>query len=300
MSVASPVSLPSLEGRGVGMSNRPFALQSAFTMVEIALCLAIVGFALVAIIGVLPAGLNVQRENREETIINEEATMWMDALRAGGPNDFDANANVFDSLADYVDRVVVSSQNFDQNNAPLGPVVVTVAERGTPRIGDNKVAYGDRGDMIVSLLTTPRVGPPTPNSGAAAAYSTNYVVAYVRAFNGIAAEKPPQDNLDVRDLAFNYRLVVDTTPLDAYDFGPIKTNRIDRTLGQNLADVRLLFRWPLKQSVTQDTPLGKPETGIGRLAFRTQLSGRIEQEPNNVYPDVGFYFLRSRDYVRTK
>jgi len=41
----------------------PLRNQSAFTLVEIALSIAIIGFALVAIIGVLPAGLNVQREN---------------------------------------------------------------------------------------------------------------------------------------------------------------------------------------------------------------------------------------------
>ena len=40
---------------------------AAFTMVEIAICLAIIGFALVAIIGVLPIGMNTQRDNREET-----------------------------------------------------------------------------------------------------------------------------------------------------------------------------------------------------------------------------------------
>ena len=34
--------------------------QWAFTMIEIALCLAIIGFAMVAIIGVLPTGMQGQ------------------------------------------------------------------------------------------------------------------------------------------------------------------------------------------------------------------------------------------------
>jgi len=61
----------------------------AFTMIEIALCLAIIGFALVAIIGVLPTGMGVQKDNREETIIDQDATVWMDAIRNGaqGYND---------------------------------------------------------------------------------------------------------------------------------------------------------------------------------------------------------------------
>ena len=40
--------------------------EAAFTMVEIALSLAVIGFALVAVIGILPIGMNVQKENRQE------------------------------------------------------------------------------------------------------------------------------------------------------------------------------------------------------------------------------------------
>ena len=58
-------------------------------MVEIALSLAIIGFALIAIIGVLPAGMTVQRDNREQTVINLDAAFLMDAIRNGaqGQND---------------------------------------------------------------------------------------------------------------------------------------------------------------------------------------------------------------------
>lgn len=55
----------------------------AFTMVEVALSLAIVAFAMVAIIGVMPMGLNVQKENREETIISQDAAVILEAIRAG-------------------------------------------------------------------------------------------------------------------------------------------------------------------------------------------------------------------------
>ena len=257
-------------------------------MIEIALCLAIVGFALVAIIGVLPAGLNVQKDNREETIINEEASIWMDALRSGSFG--------YDEITKYVDRVVVSSQNFDENNNPVGGTIVTVAERGMPSLGDKKVQFNDAGSLIVGLLSTPRIGAPTP--GVAAVYSTNYVYAYVRAFSGIAAEKPPQDNLDVRDLAFSYRMVVETTRVGSYDPASLYTNQLGRTLGRNLADVRLLFRWPLKESVTQNTPLDRPETGSGRLAFRSELSGTLDRAPNSNFPDIPFYFLQPRNYQK--
>lgn len=62
--------------------------QSAFTMVEIALCIGIIGFALVAIIGVLPTGLRVQKDNRDDTVLGQDATVFMEAIRGGaqGPN----------------------------------------------------------------------------------------------------------------------------------------------------------------------------------------------------------------------
>ena len=68
--------------------------RRAFTMIEIAISLAVIGFALVAIIGVLPIGMNVQKDNREETIINQDATVFMDAIRNG--------AQGLDDLTNYV------------------------------------------------------------------------------------------------------------------------------------------------------------------------------------------------------
>jgi type II secretory pathway pseudopilin PulG len=72
--------------------------RKAFTLIEIALCLGIIAFALVAIIGILPAGLQVQRDNREETIINQEGTYLLEAIRNG--------AEGLDDLSNRV-RVIV-------------------------------------------------------------------------------------------------------------------------------------------------------------------------------------------------
>src|SRR5438034_11613772 len=63
--------------------HAPRSTSSAFTMIEIAICLAVIGFALVAIIGVLPLGMNVQRENREETVVNQDASVFLNAIRNG-------------------------------------------------------------------------------------------------------------------------------------------------------------------------------------------------------------------------
>src|SRR5436190_6976350 len=65
--------------------------ENAFTMVEIALAIAVIAFALVAIIGVLPAGLQVQKENREETLIAQDGTYFMEALRRGAEGIIESN-----------------------------------------------------------------------------------------------------------------------------------------------------------------------------------------------------------------
>ena len=55
----------------------------AFTMMEVAISLAIIGIALVAIIGVLPIGMNVQQDNRQETIIGQDASVLIEDIRNG-------------------------------------------------------------------------------------------------------------------------------------------------------------------------------------------------------------------------
>jgi type II secretory pathway pseudopilin PulG len=71
--------------------------DAAFTMVEIALCIAIIGFALVAIIGVLPTGMKVQKDNREDTIIGQDGTFLLEAIRSGSRG--------LDELTNYVTNV---------------------------------------------------------------------------------------------------------------------------------------------------------------------------------------------------
>ena len=69
--------------------------ERAFTMMEIAICLAIISFALVAIIGVLPLGMNTQRDVREATLINQDATVLLEAIRSGGQGASDLTKYVY-------------------------------------------------------------------------------------------------------------------------------------------------------------------------------------------------------------
>jgi prepilin-type N-terminal cleavage/methylation domain-containing protein len=95
---------------------------AAFTLIEIALCLAVIGIALVAIIGVLPLGMDVQRENREATVVNQDATIFMEAIRNG--------ARGADDLTNYVYEIQVGT------NQPI-------------------FAPFTSGAQIIGLLTTP-------------------------------------------------------------------------------------------------------------------------------------------------
>jgi len=78
-------------GEDAGSQSSPLRREAAaFTLIEIAICLGVIAFALVAIIGILPAGLQVQRDNREDTIINQEGTYILEAIKSGaeGLEDF--------------------------------------------------------------------------------------------------------------------------------------------------------------------------------------------------------------------
>jgi hypothetical protein len=143
-------------------------------MVEIALCLAIIGFALVAIIGVLPTGLEVQRTNREDTIINQEGAFFLEAIRSGSQG--------LDFLTNYIDELRINSTT------------------NTPYLN---------GARIIGLLSTPKnaIFIPIGSSQTQLVYS---VTAKVRAISGSAAEKGT--NIAARDFAFSYLLRSDITP----------------------------------------------------------------------------------------
>lgn len=259
--------------------------MSAFTMVEIALCLAIVGFALVAIIGVLPAGLNVQKDNREDTILNQDTSVWLDAIRAGGTGPSASAA--YDDLTNYVDRIRIEHFYYADAN-PLTvpkPLPDTVGE---VVIGSQTTLAITNGAMIVGLLSTPQIIRDDPRSANSGFYS-NHVVAFVRSINGSATEKAPQSNPDVRGLAFGYRMAVEMIPHGAADLAFIQTNAIDRVLEQNLTDVRLYYRWPLQRPYDPKQP-NDPAVGLSHLSFRTQLAGTV----SNV---SGFYYLQPRSFV---
>jgi prepilin-type N-terminal cleavage/methylation domain-containing protein len=273
----------------LAFSLQPSAFAcSGFTMVEIAICLAIIGIALVAIIGVLPIGINVQKDNREETLIDQDATVFMENIRNG--------ARGLDDLTNYV--VAISN-------------TWTLYVNGSPSYGFNSYTYAGatvggtsvpamaltNGANIIGLLSTPEF---TDNSGAPISslnnggYS-NYIVAYVRSLSGLAVEKPPQDNAIMVGDTFSYKLICENVPVavDTNLFNlsiPTPAQQQQQlyasNLTANLRELRLTFLWPL-------LPNGNP--GNSRQTFRTSVAGQLV--PTNVVANNLLYFFQPQFFT---
>jgi len=225
---------------------RPASRAAAFTMVEIALCLAIIGFALVALIGILPAALNVQKENRQDTTINNDAAVWLDALRSG--------AKVFPVL-DY-ERNVFALTNWTTEYDPItGNLTKPTHPRGLDAANMNS-------DVVLGFLSTPRLYLKGNTL-----YS-NHVVAYVRAFTAPVVNLPPQVNTTILDSAFSYILTATITPHASASVGPTTpqaTNFVNN-LAANLWEVQLRLEYPL-------LPGGK---AVRSRTYRATVSGQLQ------------------------
>jgi type II secretory pathway pseudopilin PulG len=257
----------------------------AFTMVEIALSLAIIGFALVAIIGVLPAGMSVQKDNREQTVINLDAAYLMDALRSGPLGQ--------DNLTNYI--VSITQSNTLYNGSPLArsaSVVNIFTNTGTLLNGTASGPCLTSGFNIIGLLSTPKyilVANSVPPPLVVGLWS-NSVTAIFRAINAPAVDQGVSQAS--KDFAFQYQVTIEIVPTADYAFlainngswfnltapaavsaAGISTN--DETLAQhlqaNLYDLRLTFRWPV---------LGNGQLGGGKQVFRSSVAGTyLTQSP---------------------
>src|SRR4051812_33562438 len=102
--------------------DRKHGMQ-AFTMIEIAISVAIIAFALVAIIGVLPAGLQVQKENREDTLLAQDGTYFMEAIRSGSYG--------LDELAAYGSSIEIIGDRTYSNFTSGSQVIGLLSRPGT-------------------------------------------------------------------------------------------------------------------------------------------------------------------------
>ena len=191
-------------------------IESAFTMVEIAISLAVIGFALVAIIGILPIGMNVQKDNREQTIINFDSSYLMDAIRSGVDASYVQNPAGrvlgIDVLTNYVLAITNVSTLYDANGNRLGkPQTRYYTASNYCFDGGTQVASPalTNGLVILGLLTQPKYIYNPANSPAGSYYS-NSVVADIRAITG--SQMDQGSSAASKEFAFTYRVTVEVVP----------------------------------------------------------------------------------------
>ncbi len=233
-------------------------------MIEIAIAVGVIGFALCAIIGILPHGMNVQKDNREDTIISQDAPYFLNAIRNG---EMRTNFGVF---SNYVESITITNINPSGTNVTVynNPFLSNTTGSDYPFLTN---------DMnIVGLLSTPEYDARFPNPG-----QTNLLSAVVRAMTGSAIQQNRLNSLT----AFRYQLTVENVPWNsiAYDsinwagYQPYTINNPDyvtrfnrsnetQYLTNNLHEVRLKFAWPV-------LPTGN--TGPGRQTYRSLVSGHL-------------------------
>jgi len=277
---------------------------AAFTMIEIAISLAIIGFALVAIIGILPFGMSVQKDNRQETIINQDMTVWMNAIR-NGEQGLDYLTNYVIGITNTVDQW--NNRGIRTARSTYGYSFRASSYNGTASNPQYPITNGFR---IIGLMSTPKIIHLYDQSGAPRGFLSNHVVAFVRAVSGPASEKPPQNNATVQDLALQYRLISGVTTYDTNFFDPASTRYWDfptnspgwlarsnqmelvKTYQANWHDVRLNFRWPL---------LPNGEARPNSQVFRTMVGGNLVQTNEYGFPAApGYllYFFQPRTYAK--
>lgn len=260
--------------------------QAGFTMIEIAIAIAVVAFALVAIMGVMPTGLRVQQENREDTIVNQDGNVWLQAIRSG--------ALGMNYLTNHIELIEVRNQRLNQTSTNLYTVAVYDHGKVTGELRE--------GREIVGLLSTPRYQLDNRDR-----WTTNFVRAYVRAISGAASEKLSGHNEGHTEFGFLYRMTVEVVPhnpaagmdtnLSVANLSPevvqSRTNLIARayTMQANLFDVRVAIDWPVTLVPNQPARIGN-----NRREFRTLASGAMAAT-NSVPLRRPLYFLQPAQFT---
>jgi len=250
--------------------------RAAFTILEIAIALGVIGFALVAIVGILPTGLNVEKENREETLINQDGPLFMEAIRSG--------AQGLGMLTNFVDSITVTEKS-------VNPDVVTVYTNSgtiTSVGGTNYNGHMTNASWVIGLLTRPKYLPISTGLPAI----TNRIDAHVRALSGSAIE---QTNT-ARDITLAYSIFAEIVPMNFHAFQGNTNNSFvlandpySQKLQTNVFEIRLNFRWPLYPNGT---------VGTRRKIYRSYVSGRIASRTE---PDgTELYFFQPDNFASLK
>jgi type II secretory pathway pseudopilin PulG len=284
--------------------------EQAFTMVEIAIAMGVIGFALVVIIGLLPIGLGVQKDNREDTIINQDSAFLMEAFRGGvilkeyevkKPDAKTIYTNTYfeglDILTNYVDAIRVQTYKMTVTSTMTNFDLLTDDYHAVPP--PFKSAGGTNYDLtsgarIMSYLSQLKYPEVTNTQNGLKAV---FVTAYMRAMTGSALEQNKSNTF----VAFKYvmrpeilrydNFSSDATNYNAYtnvtDYASTpdfieRSNRWRQVafITNNLYEVKLEFAWPLlpngkigkKSQLIRTVVSGSQYTDTSRLTLFEPLS----------------------------
>ncbi len=244
-------------------------------MIEIALCLAIIGVALVAIIGVLPLGMNTQREVREETIINQDATVLLEAIRSGARG-ADYLTNYVYQIANFWGQYDASGTKIDSGSNVFNFAGSTFYNSNWPLNQSSLPLFN--GANIIGLLSVPEFMDANGRALANLANGgySNHIIAYVRSISGLAVEKPPQDNGIMVGGTFAYQM---------YCVNAATANSSPGFANNNMHELRLTFLWP-------QLPNGKLPANPRRQTFRASIAGQLAADPVN----TNLYFYQPQSF----
>jgi len=273
---------------GASERQRARVGAAAFTMVEVAIALGVIAIALVAIIGVMPTGLQVQRENRQDTILNQDAVLLVEALRSGR-DVFNRQAPVASRAPDGLDSLWFLTNHVlavTVTNAVDGAILYVnpalVPDGRVLPFGRLREPYQTRliltnGLHVVGLLGRPRL---EVRNGITV---TNYVAGLLRSISGPASDQGTVG----RELALTYVVTSELTPFGNYPaswlnfsepgLGPedilVRSNLFMAALNQgvNFFELRLSLAGPAyerrRDNVTRWESFREPRV------FRTLLTG---------------------------
>jgi hypothetical protein len=200
---------------------------------------------------VLPTAMRVQQGNRGDTLIDQDGSYFLEAIRRG--------AQGLDELTQHVYEVnfIEADPMGNIKTNPLGPLFPP------PTYPSSR---------IVGALSTP-YGVSPDNDG----FFIIRTEAKVHALSGSAVEKDPQSAI-----TFDYLLTSEVNTYSSFDqdsaFGPALTNEvvsIGKQLHNSLHEVRLTFRWPYSST------LGL--TGNNKKVFRALVSGSLVDHTNELF-----------------
>ena len=266
-------------------------------MVEIAIAIGVIGFALVAVVGILPTGMNTQKDNREDTVISQDAPVFIDAIRNGGTNTYNENFPPIEGLnflTNYVEQIMIVSNYVTAS----GSVITTTS---TP------ITSFQSGWEIVGLLSKPE-----PLNVSASNY--NVTRAIVRSLSGAAVQQNGANlatsfryQMDIEIVPF-INIAPDQTAFYNYAYGTpeyiIRSNRwlevnpsavttnipvnlpiATGALAYSMFDVRLHFSWPVLPG-----PNGTEIIGPNHQTYRTTVASALLPGPLFVNNEQLWFF----------